>query len=158
MTRASNVPIQGEILNDGASLEGGDENLIGKLQTDKETKRAWGYGVRGERPEFVGNIKNVTVYATTAASAVDGDLLLSNKKYHAGEGYEVQVAVHTTDVSGSTGKPLPLYDSEEKKSGNSRVSNPDYLAVYFVPDDDTLDDTLDKSNSSFHAATTRQRV
>lgn len=158
MTRASNVPLKDSILIDGAPLVGDTENLIAKKQVDKETKRAWGYGVRGERTDFVGDLKNVTVYATTAGSAVDGDILLANKKYHAGEGYEVQQAYHTTDVSGSDGSPLPLYDSEEKKAGNSRVSNPDYLAVYFVPDDDTLDDTLDKSNSSFHGATTRQRV
>lgn len=152
---ATEIPLRKDrVLTDGASIEGGNENLIGTVQVDEKTEQAWGYGVEGERPEFVGVIKNVTIHDGT--NAVEGDVLLANKSYHSGEGYEVQATAHTSRASGD-GKPLPLWESQKKQSGNKKVTNPDYLAVYFVPDDESYSGSLSKTDSGFHASTTRQR-
>jgi len=119
---------KGDILIDGAGLQGGNENLVGELQIDKDTRQLWGYGsVEGggrTDPKYVGEAGPITIYAATAMGEVDGNLLLAAKKYHAGEGYEIVWSKHTSQLNSAI--PLPVTDTARSCGA---VEHPDKLAI-----------------------------
>lgn len=170
MSRATDVPLKSNILRDGVEIPEGEETVIGRHQVDENTERAWGYGARGERPEYVGNVSATVMVdytdtsSTSQTTEIQGDLFFVNENYHRGEGYESQTTVHSSDADGS--HSFPLYNTQEKQEGNAKVENPDYMSVVFVPDSDSFPDdvasssdvTLNKSQSNLKASTTRRRA